>query len=137
MVYNPQGLIRVDRLWKRPRFYDSEHKINRPSHKLERIIKFTNYPNTILCFPNPNRNSCHPTQKPIALFKYLIKTYTEENEIVLDNCMGSGTTAIAAEQTKRNWFGIDNNEHYVVAARERIEKERAKYPLFQPCIKGG
>ena len=66
----------------------------------------------------------HPTQKPVALFEYLIKTYTNEGEIVLDNCIGSGTTAIACINTGRNFIGIEIEEKYVQIARERIEKHK-------------
>lgn len=63
----------------------------------------------------------HPTQKPVALFEYLIKTYTNENDLVLDNCAGSGTTAIAAINTKRKWICIEKEEEYANKAIERIK----------------
>ena len=62
----------------------------------------------------------HPTQKPVALFEYLIKTYTNEGDLVLDNCAGSGTTAIAAENTGRKWVCIEQSEEYATKAVERI-----------------
>ena len=62
----------------------------------------------------------HPTQKPVALFEYLIKTYTNENETVLDNCMGSGTTAIACINTNRNYIGYELDKEYFDIANERI-----------------
>ena len=68
------------------------------------------------------RGSLHPTQKPFPLMEYLIKTYTNENETVLDNCMGSGTTAIAAMNTNRNFLGFELDETYYNIANERIEK---------------
>lgn len=71
----------------------------------------------------------HPTQKPIALFEYLIRTYTNEGELVLDNVIGSGTTAVAAINTGRQFIGIEREEEYVNIARERVEQayaERAK-----------
>ena len=68
------------------------------------------------------RGSLHPTQKPFPLMEYLIKTYTNENETVLDNCMGSGTTAIAAMNTNRNFIGFELDETYYNIANERIEK---------------
>lgn len=68
------------------------------------------------------RGSLHPTQKPFPLMEYLIKTYTNENETVLDNCMGSGTTAIAAMNTNRNFIGFELDETYFNIANERIEK---------------
>ena len=63
----------------------------------------------------------HPTQKPVALLEYLVKTYTLENEIVLDNCMGSGTTGVACINTNRKFIGIEKEEKYFNIARERIE----------------
>lgn len=64
----------------------------------------------------------HPTQKPVELFEYLIRTYTNESDVVLDNCIGSGTTAIAALNTKRNFIGIEKEEKYFTVASERINK---------------
>ena len=63
----------------------------------------------------------HPTQKPVKLFEYLIKTYTNENELVLDNCMGSGTTAIACLNTNRNYVGFELDTNYFNIAQERIK----------------
>ncbi len=64
----------------------------------------------------------HPTQKPVALCEYLIRTYTNENETVLDNCMGSGTTGIACIHTKRNFIGIEKDKQYFDIAKQRIEE---------------
>ena len=69
-----------------------------------------------------NGKSVHPTQKPVALLEYLIKTYTNEGETVLDNCMGSGTTAIACINTNRNYIGFELDKHYCDIANERIQK---------------
>ena len=66
------------------------------------------------------RGSLHPTQKPFPLMEYLIKTYTNENETVLDNCMGSGTTAIASINTNRNFIGFELDENYFDLANELI-----------------
>lgn len=68
----------------------------------------------------------HPTQKPVALFEYLIKTYSNEGDIVLDNCMGSGTTAIACMNTKRNFIGFELNKEYFEIAQNRIEENKDK-----------
>ena len=79
------------------------------------------YPNTILSMSNANqKGKIHPTQKPLDLFEYLIKTYTNEGEIVLDNCIGSGTTAIAAINTNRNYIGIEKDENYYEIAKNRV-----------------
>ena len=79
------------------------------------------FPISIIEFSNAKRG-VHPTQKPVALFEYLIKTYTNEGETVLDNCMGSGTTAIAAINTNRNYIGFELDEEYYNLANERISK---------------
>ena len=71
-----------------------------------------------------NREACrglHPTQKPVKLMEYLIKTYTSENDIVLDNCMGSGTAGVACKNTNRNFIGIELDEKYFNIAKDRIE----------------
>jgi site-specific DNA-methyltransferase (adenine-specific) len=82
------------------------------------------YPKTVLEFSNVHNSSFHfhPTQKPVALLEYLIKTYTNENEVVLDNCMGSGSTGVACVNTNRNFIGIELDEKYFNIAKERIEK---------------
>ena len=67
------------------------------------------------------RGSLHPTQKPFPLMEYLIKTYTNENETVLDNCMGPGTTAIACLNTNRNYIGFELDKNYFDIANERIK----------------
>ena len=72
----------------------------------------------------------HPTQKPIKLMEYLIKTYTNENETVLDFTIGSGTTAIACERLNRRWIGIEIEEKYCEIAAKRIENERKQLKLW-------
>ena len=89
-------------------------------------------PNTVLTISNANKiNRLHPTQKPVTLFEYLIKTYTNEGETVLDNCMGSGTTAIAAINTNRNYLGFELDEKYFELANDRIEKHNKQMELFE------
>lgn len=68
----------------------------------------------------------HPTQKPVALLEYLIKTYTNEGDIVLDNCMGSGSTGVACINTNRNFIGYELDEHYFQIAKERLEQHERK-----------
>ena len=80
----------------------------------------TNYPNSIIKIANPNHGNVHPTQKPVELFEYLIRTYTNTGDLVLDNCIGSGTTAIACLNTSRKFIGIDNNKKYVELSLDRI-----------------
>ena len=78
------------------------------------------YPKTIQAF-HYDKEKIHPTQKPVALFEYLIKTYTNEGDLVLDNCIGSGTTALACINTNRNFIGIEKDEKYFEIANERIK----------------
>ena len=88
------------------------------------------FPSTVIEFNNPNNKSIHPTQKPVALFEYLIKTYTNKNETVLDNCMGSGTTAIACMNTNRNYIGFELDENYYKKSLERIKNHATQNELF-------
>lgn len=78
------------------------------------------YPKSILEFGFSNINNLHPTQKPVHLLEYLIKTYTQENETVLDFTMGSGSTGVAAKNTNRKFIGIELDEKYFEIAKERI-----------------
>jgi len=73
----------------------------------------------------------HPTQKPVLLMEYLTKTYTNEDEIVLDFAVGSGTTAVACEKLKRRWIGIEKEEKYCEIAAKRIEAEASQLKLFK------
>ena len=80
------------------------------------------YPTSILEKSNANHNGrLHPTQKPVALFEYLIKTYTNEGDLVLDNCAGSGTTGVACKDLGRNFILIEKEKKYCEIARNRIK----------------
>lgn len=80
------------------------------------------YPRSVIKFSNPNNKTIHPTQKPVALLEYLIKTYTNEGETVLDNCMGSGSTGVACINTNRNFIGYELDEKYFEIAEKRINE---------------
>lgn len=81
------------------------------------------YPRSVQVFKTDTQNSSlHPTQKPVALLEYLIKTYTNENDVVLDNCMGSGSTCVAAINTGRHYIGIELEHKYFEIAKKRIEE---------------
>ena len=87
------------------------------------------YPKTLIEFSNANqKGKKHPTQKPILLMEYLIKTYTNENETVLDFTMGSGSTGVAAKNLNRNFIGIEQDENYFNIAEQRINE--TEYKLF-------
>lgn len=77
-------------------------------------------PTNIIQFDKVRRGSVHPTQKPVPLLGYLIKTYTNEGEVVLDNCMGSGSTGVACVNTGRNFIGMELEEKYFKIAKQRI-----------------
>ncbi len=110
MPYFPQGLEDCSVEWSRPKSYtDGDRGVNpaRKNSKLTRVIEKTGYPRQVLDFPNPNANNLHPTQKPVELMEYLIKTYTNEGETVLDFTMGSGATIKAADNLNRKAIGIE------------------------------
>lgn len=81
----------------------------------------TRYPTTIIHFDYDRDKRVHPTQKPVALFEYLIRTYTNEGDTVLDNCCGSGTTGVACRNTGRNFIQMDNDIDYCEIAENRLE----------------
>ena len=128
MRYNPQGLIpktvkkknNPDRLGLF--LHNPEHmgKGNKLLSDSEYEQKFTNYPSEIIEFGLDK--AIHPTQKPEALMEYLIKTYTNEGDLVLDNCMGSGTTGVACIKTNRKFIGIERDENYFNIASKRINE---------------
>jgi DNA modification methylase len=130
-TYNPQKTIGVP--------YD-KGKANRPTEvyneqKGEIHVKNedgTRYPRSVQYFKTAESEGkvFHPTQKPISLFEWLIKTYSNENDVILDNCIGSGTTAIAAIRTKRNYIGIEKDEIYYNITMERIEEQHKKQNIL-------
>lgn len=128
MTYNPQGLVEKNVKKKNSAkrlgnfLHNPEHmgKNNKLLHDSEYEQKYTNYPSEIIEF-GLDKDSVHPTQKPVALMEYLIKTYSNEGETILDNCMGSGTTGVACVNTNRNFIGIEMDEQYYKIAKERIE----------------
>ena len=86
----------------------------------------TRFPSSVQKFSNGNNGNVHPTQKPVALMEYLIRTYTQEGETVLDNCMGSGTTGVACANTGRDFIGIEQDAKYFAIASERIVAAQMK-----------
>jgi len=122
-VYNPQKTTGHKR-----KVSTSNHKRNSlktsnyGSHGLTSYDSTERYPKSILKFPTDKQKSAlHPTQKPVALVEYLIKTYTKEGALVLDNCAGSGTTAIACLNTLRNYILIEKESNYFDIITNRIE----------------
>lgn len=127
MTYNPQGLIEKNVKKKNSAkrlgnfLHNPEHMGagNKLLHDTEYEQKYTNYPSEIIEF-GLDKGAVHPTQKPVALMEYLIKTYSNEGEVVMDNCMGSGTTGVACMNTNRNFIGIEMNSDYFKIAQDRI-----------------
>jgi site-specific DNA-methyltransferase (adenine-specific) len=105
-------------------------KTNNHGYGLKQVTtdnKGTRYPSSVLDFPQQWRrqDQVHPTQKPVALMEYLIRTYTNEGETVLDNTMGSGTTGVACVNTGRHFIGIEQDATYFSIAKKRIEDAHA------------
>ena len=124
MVYYPIMEEQKERSSKLYSQSDLRYRKNLKSVETKRDKK---YPKSILTFSNAKqKGKVHPTQKPVELFEYLIKTYTNENELVLDNCIGSGTTAIAAINTNRNYIGFELDESYYNIAQNRINEYISK-----------
>jgi DNA modification methylase len=119
-TYNPQMADAKSRV-------ESQQKVKgHPSsgYQTDRLRSFDNggaaYPRSVIRFANPNHANVHPTQKPVPLFEYLIRTYSNEGDTVLDNVMGSGTTGLACLNTGRNFIGIEKHEPYFRIAQQRL-----------------
>lgn len=118
-TYNPQGLVKLEKpIVKKA----NARKGGSVYHGLgkDHVQEYTNYPRSILRFPFKGRR-IHPTQKPVELMEYLVRTYSNPGDLVLDNCMGSGTTAIACMNSGRRFIGFEQDEKYFAAARKRID----------------
>lgn len=97
--------------------------------RAEDIMTDLKYPKSILNFNRPHPQ-IHPTQKPVALIQYLIKTYSNENDLILDNCVGSGTTAVAAIKEKRHFIGMELNKEYYDIACKRVKEAKMYQSMF-------
>jgi site-specific DNA-methyltransferase (adenine-specific) len=123
--YNPQGLEPFGKMVRRGSNGENYH----PSGT-ENFQEFTNYPRSILEF-KIEKGRVHPTQKPVALMEYLIKTYTNEGETVLDFTMGSGTTGVACVNQNRQFIGIEQDDKYYEIAKNRIQEAEDACGLFK------
>ena len=129
MTYNPQDLVEKKVVKKNNKkrlgkFLLNEEfmgKNNALLGETEYTQEFTNYPKEIIEF-DVDTDTIHPTQKPLKLMEYLIRTYSNEGDIILDNCMGSGTTGVACFNTGRKFIGIELDENYFNLAKDRIDK---------------
>ena len=126
-TYNPQNLLVHNKIIKTRKTFSKETALGNIGVKnlgKEYLSKFTNFPISVqFC---EEEKGLHPTQKPVALFEFLVKTYTNEGDTVLDSCMGSGTTAVAAINTGRNFIGIEMDKGYCDIANKRIQEAREK-----------
>jgi len=122
-TYNPQKVIGEKNHSKRTMKTDVNNNYGKYG-KIDNteILGDMKHPKSIITFQKPHPSKClHPTQKPLELFEWLIKTYTDEGDIVLDNCMGSGTTGVACKNLNRNFIGMELDDKYFKIAKERID----------------
>ncbi len=119
MVYNPQGTQPCHKVMK-GKTGTTEHRENRKT-QADYVQAVTNYPRSVLEFPNEGK-PLHPTQKPLPLCEYLIRTFSNEGDLVLDSCMGSGTTAVAARNTNRKFTGFEVDTKNYELCIERLGK---------------
>lgn len=126
-TYNPQGVVKINKKRINDNSKNGNNKTGLSGHnggkmKGEYIQEYTNYPTQVLNFAS--ERGLHPTQKPISLMEYLILTYSNENETILDNTFGSCTTGIACINTNRNFIGIENNMDYFNISLKRVDEKR-------------
>ena len=130
MVYYPQGIKPIGNK-KVTAVAHGKTMGARPNQVGKEYEAFTGFPHNVLEYPNViGKQALHPTQKPVALFEYLIKTYTNKGETVLDSCMGSGTTAIACLNTDRKYIGFELDEDYYNIAQDRIKNHEQQLTLI-------
>ena len=127
MKYYPQGLKDCNKTVTTT-IKNSTGKTAKDFDSYKRQMTKTNYPKDLIYFKQES-TKVHPTQKPVSLMEYLIKTYTQENETVLDFTMGSGSTGVACYNTNRNFIGIEQDENYFNIAQNRIEETKYKLCL--------
>ena len=115
-TYNPQGVIELENpvMMNRRKKKKNYRSVRRRYMKTKK-----NFPKNLLYFAR-DKEKFHPTQKPVALLEYLINTYTNEGDVVLDNCMGSGSTGVACVNTNRDFIGVEMDKDYFEIAKQRI-----------------
>ena len=129
LKYNPQYRQTVSKLFGKRSLSASEHH----TEMIDNGVHGVGYPKSILRFPKPNNLSgggLHPTQKPVALYKYFVQTYTNPGDTVLDMCIGSGTTGEACLELGRNFIGCETEEEYFLTAQKRLDRVSRQGQLF-------
>lgn len=122
-VFYPQTTLRDKPIKKGKNVVESGgSNISKPKEEYNKKEYTTKQPESILEFNVRAERGLHPTQKPVALFEYLIKTYTNEGDTVLDNCAGSGTTGMACINTNRNYILMEKEQKYIDIIKERLNK---------------
>ena len=131
--YFPQGVTEINRTAKGK---TKPSAVNHMRSKLEGHYTQThsNYPQSVINYEI--ERGLHPTQKPVALFEYLIRTYTQAGELVFDPCVGSGTTAVACVNTGRRFICGDQSAEYVAIARERVRKAQTEARQLELIAEG-
>ena len=132
-IYMPQGLVRYDKVTRQGSKVTDN--LGGGTRNTSYRQEWTNYPRNLLEY-SKDKPSVHPTQKPVALLEYLIKTYTNENETVLDFTMGSGSTMVACVNTKRKGIGIELDETYYKLAKKRVEEKIKEKDNEAPTLFG-
>lgn len=124
-TYNPQGVefVKPKVVIRNSPKMQVLGKNNETLNNKHYVVKKKNFPKSVVDFPRDS-GTWHPTQKPIALFEYLVRTYTNEGDAVLDNCMGGFTTAVACDNTKRNWIGFELEPEYCEKGKDRVNENR-------------
>ena len=125
MTYNPQNLIRINKKMKSSVNKFGTINGKRPSHQDTFIQEYTNYPRMTIDIQIETK-PIHPTQKPVALMEYLIKTYTNEGELVLDFTAGSFTTGVACQNTNRDFIGIEMDDNYFKIGSDRMAENKKR-----------
>lgn len=118
MIYYPQG-IEINTKKRGKRGNKGRYLTDSGCKTDEYVPKYKNYPKSVLEIKTERKKGNHPTQKPLELMKYLIRTYSNENDMVLDNTMGSGTTCLAAKELNRKFIGIEKEPKYYEIACQR------------------
>ena len=122
MKYNPQMEVGTPYTQKQGRAGDAIARDEKTrTNSVTTVNEGLRYPKSVLKFST--ETGLHPTQKPVALFEYLIKTYTNEGDLVLDNCAGSGTTGVACRNLNRNYILIEKEKEYIDIINKRLTKE--------------
>ena len=124
-TYNAQMIKRDKPIKRGGGKIDESNKIPKPDYLEGKIYNYKN-PTTIQQFIKEREKSLHPTQKPVALFEYLIRTYTDKGDLVLDNCAGSGTTGVACKNLNRNCILIEKEPEYIEIIKERLKNTQDK-----------